>query len=143
MVHLRIPSTLRCRSLIVAAVTAGCAAAAEKLARPIGDEFVFSLGTAAGEAFNNIVLHGYSGDASGEVEIDVAVTGDGEGILVRLRDRGSAFDPERVPEPDLDALPENGMGWFLIRSLVDHTLYTPGAPGGGENELVLEKRFEV
>lgn len=142
MVHLRVPSTLRCRALVVAAMRVGCDEAAARLGRPIPLPFVDALVTAVGEAFNNIVIHGYSYEPDGEVEIDMTLDDERDGVSVFLRDAGRSFDPEAVPEVDLGALPENGMGWFLIRRLVDVVRYRSGEPDGLSNELVLEKRFE-
>jgi serine/threonine-protein kinase RsbW len=143
MVHLCVPSTLRCRGLIIAAIRAGCDVAAERLGRQVSERFVDELITAGGEAFNNLVLHGYGGDPDGQVELHVAITDKGDGIRLRFRDAGAAFRPDAVPLPDLDALPERGMGMFLIRSLVDVVRYRSGDHDmpGVANELVLEKRL--
>jgi len=54
---------------------------------------------------------------------------------LRMLDRGKSFDRLDVPSPDLDALPERGMGLFIIENFVDEVHYTPGDP----NELVMVK----
>ena len=87
------------------------------------DEFV----SAFGEAFNNVVLHSYAGmDPPGAVQIDIAW--DSEKITACLMDEGKSFDPGSVPSPDLEALPESGMGLFIIRSFVDELEYVAGPP---------------
>jgi serine/threonine-protein kinase RsbW len=60
----------------------------------------------------------------------------GQGAMtVRMADYGSSFDPTVVPSPDLDTLPESGLGLFIIRSFMDSVSYEPGRP----NVLVLVK----
>ena len=55
----------------------------------------------------------------------------------QMRDYGRSFDPRTVPPPDLDALPESGMGAFIIQGLMDEIHYRPGHP----NVLTLVKRL--
>ena len=130
MIRLTVPGTLEYRDVAMRVVTA-----AAKLveAGPAADEFDAQVVSAFGEAFNNIAIHGYS-DTSGEIEIEIDVQRDR--IRLRILDRGKSFDPLEVPAPELDALPERGMGLFIIKSFVDEVTYTPGDP----NVLVLEKR---
>jgi serine/threonine-protein kinase RsbW len=92
--------------------------------------------SAVGEAFNNIAVHGYRGGAPGVVEIEVGVDRRGH-LAVEMRDYGRSFDPRTVPPPDLDALPESGMGAFIIKGLMDEIDYRPGRP----NVLTLVKRL--
>jgi serine/threonine-protein kinase RsbW len=103
-----------------------------------GDEAVQELTnamvSAVGEAFNNVVEHAYR-DQAGDVEI--AITSDATTLRVVMTDRGSPFDIDEIPEPDLAALPESGMGLFIIRSFVDDVSYQPGPP----NVLVMMKRL--
>jgi anti-sigma regulatory factor (Ser/Thr protein kinase) len=86
------------------------------------------------EAFNNAVIHAYKGRPPGPVEVELVVLGDR--LRVTVSDRGQAFTPENVPEPDLDALPEGGLGLFIIRNFMDHVSY---AREGGLNVLTMEK----
>ena len=48
--------------------------------------------------------------------------------ISRLIDYGNSFDIQSVREPDLDAMPESGLGLFIIRSFMDAVAYTPGQP---------------
>ena len=90
--------------------------------------------SAFGEAFNNIAVHAYVDGAFGPVEIDVAWN-DLE-LRVTLLDWGKTFDPAAIAEPNLDTLPEGGLGLFIIRHCVDIVDYRPGPP----NVLRLVKR---
>jgi len=128
---------LQHRDIVLRSVAAAC-----KLVRKDPDhsdsadwhQFQMQVVTAVSEAFNNIVLHAYAGREDGIIEMDIR-TSHNE-IAVELRDFGDSFDPTSVPMPDLDCLPESGMGIFIIRELVDVS-YHPGRP----NVLVLSKTF--
>ena len=86
------------------------------------------------EAFNNTVIHAYRGRPPGPVEVELHVTRDR--LRLRVIDEGTSFKPESVPEPDLDALPEGGMGLFIMRSFMDRVEYTREGP---RNILTMEK----
>ena len=90
--------------------------------------------TAFGEAFNNIVIHGYSGRTDGMVEVEAELSP--EQITIRLIDTGLEVDFSSVARPDLDSMPEGGMGVFMIHALVDEVEYH----GGAVNVLSLTKR---
>lgn len=91
--------------------------------------------SAYGEAFNNVVEHAYAGRRDGVVEVDVEV-GPG-GITVRLADRGAGFDLGGIEAPDLDSLPEGGLGLVIIRSLMTRVSYERG----DRNVLTMHKAF--
>jgi serine/threonine-protein kinase RsbW len=86
------------------------------------------------EAFNNAVIHAYKGIAPGPVEVEMNVSSDR--LRVTVSDQGNTFVPDNVPEPDLDALPEGGLGLFIIRNFMDHVGY---ARVGDRNVLTMEK----
>jgi serine/threonine-protein kinase RsbW len=104
--------------------------------------------SAVGEAFNNIVLHGYAsqGDAlrgairseaiRREGSIDLRIQTRRGHIRIELRDWGSGFDPTGVPPPAFDTLPESGLGLFIMQSFMEMA-YRTGRP----NLLTLSKRY--
>jgi serine/threonine-protein kinase RsbW len=92
------------------------------------------LVTAFGEAFNNIVIHGYRGRSDGMLDIDAEMTPNQ--ITLRLIDTGRAVQFGDIAEPDLTSMPESGMGVFMIHALVDEVSYCGGSP----NVLSLIKR---
>ena len=91
--------------------------------------------SAVGEAFNNVVLHAYAGRSDGPIEFRISTAR--SQIRIEMRDWGSSFDPCTVPAPDLDALPESGLGLFIMQSFMEIE-YRPGRP----NSLTLSKRFD-
>ena len=121
------------RDIILRSVSAACKLVAARADQPAWAEFRMQVVTAVGEAFNNIVLHSYAGRDDGVVEMDITTFPDR--ICVEFRDWGESFDPESVPLPDLDGLPESGLGIFIIKTLMEFS-YAPGRP----NVLTLWKR---
>ena len=92
--------------------------------------------TAFGEAFNNVVIHGYRGPRRRDAR---RRGGDqrrcDDPALDAITARASTS--RSVPQPDLDSLPESGMGIFMIHALVDEVAYERGSP----NVLSLTKRM--
>lgn len=141
MIHLRVPGELAYRDLVTRAVTKCCKVAiARRMAiadAPIRPDFSHELVSAVGEAFNNVVLHAYDGDADQAVTLVLRHTT--QFVEVELQDRGKSFDPDAVPEPDLTELPEGGMGLYIMKAFVDEVGYEAGDP----NVLVLRKYFDA
>ncbi len=88
------------------------------------------------EAFNNAVLHAYRERPPGPVEVDMEVNP--RCLRVVVVDHGQSFTPDLVPEPDLEALPEGGLGLFIIRNFMDEVTFERV---GQRNVLTMEKRF--
>jgi len=125
------------RDIVLRAVAAACKLVREPPARRDDadwNEFRMQVVTAVSEAFNNIVLHSYAGRDDGIIEMSIRTRRNY--ISVELRDFGDSFDPNQIPEPDLDRLPESGLGMFIIKELMDVS-YRPGRP----NVLVLSKKL--
>ncbi|MEW5734182.1 MAG: ATP-binding protein [Thermodesulfobacteriota bacterium] len=78
------------------------------------------------EAVNNVIIHAYSRGSGKPVEVNLMVHPDRLQIEVCDYGRGMEKLPEGKLEydpTDLDALPEGGMGIFLIRSIMDSVSY--------------------
>ena len=134
MVRLSIPALFSFRDLAISAVLATVDADAGEVSSDAREEMVSALS----EAFNNIVLHAYRGIRGGRIDLQVEASG-GE-VEIELRDRGFGFELDDVPIPDLETLPENGMGLFIMRAFMDEVTYTRGG-GSMPNVLVLRKRW--
>jgi serine/threonine-protein kinase RsbW len=105
------------------------------------DEFALKL--AVEEACVNIIVHGYAGREPGPVS--VAIRWDPDRFVVTIEDLAAPFQPDSVPEPDLTAGWEEreigGLGWWLLRKMVDEFEYE-SVPGRG-NRLTLVKRRDA
>src|SRR5690348_17324633 len=122
MIRLHVPGTLRYRDLAVRVISAACKLVDETEPRSSAkQDFDHQVISAFGEAFNNAAIHSYRDRPVGDVEIEVDVKGDG--ITIRIADYGKSFDLARVAEPDLDSLPESGLGIFIIQSFMDEVTY--------------------
>jgi serine/threonine-protein kinase RsbW len=155
VIRLRVPGSLTYRHLAVRVVAAACKMAAPKRPSSVttagtdkddsedgssqhtGDEFEAQTVSAFGEAFNNIAIHGYRHGLAGD--IDIEIDSDESGIVIRLMDTGRSFDPASVVPPDMEDLPESGMGLFIMHSFMDEVEYSPGHP----NMLRLAKRRDM
>lgn len=128
-VALKFPASLDYRPVAIDLVSA-LVQQVELADRDFRNEIV----TAFGEAFNNIVIHGYRGRPDGMIEVEAEMIADR--MTLRLIDTGQPVAFDLVKAPDLDSMPESGMGVFMIHSLVDDVLYSGGPP----NVLSLSKR---
>ena len=125
------------RDIVLRAVAAACKLVRQsptQAADADWNDFRMQVVTAVSEAFNNIVLHAYAGREDGIIEMNIRTRLNY--ISIELRDFGDSFDPDQIPEPDLDRLPESGLGMFIIKELMEVS-YRPGRP----NVLVLTKRL--
>ena len=138
-IFLTIPGDLAFRELSMRPIESMCklAGVAPNLDPDELSRFSHALVSAVGEAFNNVILHSYKDGHRGKITL--IVNNFVWGLQVEMQDTGKTFDPSTIPEPDLDSLPESGMGLFIIRSFVDELEYHPGAP----NRLVLKKSFNL
>lgn len=92
--------------------------------------------SAFNEAFNNIVEHAYRGEPTGVVAIEITLSS--TSLAISFIDRGIGFDVDDVEQPDLESLPERGLGLVIIRSVMSRIDYRRK---GDRNILSLEKDF--
>lgn len=136
-IRLTIPGTLDYRDLAVRVVAAACKLVGQRddVSEDCRAEFDMHVVSAFGEAFNNVAIHSYKGRPVGALDIEIDV-GVGE-ITLRIADHGPGYDPLNIKEPDLDELPESGMGLFIMREFMDSVSYQLGAP----NVLSMTKKL--
>ena len=100
----------------------------------------FAVRLAVEEAFTNIMEHGYRGEGG---PVAVSIDAGAQSVRVVLRDEAPAFDPVDAPAPDLDAALEErdpgGLGWHLVRQVMDQVEHQAATPRG--NVLTLTKRL--
>ncbi len=85
------------------------------------DTAVYAIQTAVDEACSNIIEHAYGGEDRGN--IDVSIYTENQCITVKLVDRGEPFDPDGIPEPDingnLNKRKAHGLGLYFMHKLMD------------------------
>lgn len=77
-------------------------------------ESIEDIKVAVGEACNNAVLHG-----AGEDEFSISFIVENSEIEIEVHDSGNGFSIEAYNEPDLLNPGENGLGIFIMKSLMD------------------------
>ena len=105
---------------------------AEQFARKLGfgDDFISAIDLAVRESVTNAVKHGNKFDESKQVE--VSFSGSGEAFEITIRDFGTGFTVEDVPDPT-DAenlLKVSGRGILFMRSFMDEVEWSNPAGGG-------------
>jgi serine/threonine-protein kinase RsbW len=116
----------------------------EEACRAVGadESTCFEMKLVVDEACSNLVMHGYKGREPGP--IGVTFSRDGDEITVTITDRAPPFDPKDAPLPLLNAPASErrpgGLGWHMIREIVDRMHYEANAHDG--NRLTLVKKFK-
>ena len=94
---------------------------------------------AVDEACTNIIKHAYHLDPEGEIKIEIERNANK--ILISIIDHGSTFNPESVPDPDLQKYYRNGrvggLGMYLMKTLMDGVKYI-SVPGKYNKVLLLK-----
>ncbi|MCH7722502.1 MAG: ATP-binding protein [Bacteroidetes bacterium] len=96
---------------------------------------------AVDEACTNIIKHAYNSFPDGEIVIKLEYNSDK--LLVTIIDHGSTFDPNGIPDPDLQKYYRDGrvggLGMFLMKTLMDDVKYI--TVPGKYNQVLLSKRI--
>jgi serine/threonine-protein kinase RsbW len=140
IIRLELAGELEHRDVALRTVTAACRVAlGPRCDAPESREMLDQVISAVGEAFNNIVVHGYKDRTAGVIEVEIAINR--KQMAIEMRDYGRSFDPRNAPAPDLDALPESGMGVYIMKGFMDRVDYRPGSRPGNPNVLRLVKKL--
>lgn len=94
------------------------------------------------ELFVNVARYAYA-PGSGIIEVAVAVSDDGHGAKMVLRDGGTPFDPFDRADPEaprtIEDAPIGGLGILMVKRLMDACAYRRV---DGCNEVTVEKRWQ-
>ncbi|WP_298932357.1 ATP-binding protein [uncultured Ramlibacter sp.] len=109
----------------------------------LDDEAAFAVRLAGEEACSNIINHAYRGTEPGPILLDVRC--DDAQVVLLIEDRAPVFKPADAPPPDLtgdwEQRREGGLGWHLIRQMMDEVRHEQVAGGG--NRLQMVKRLRA
>jgi serine/threonine-protein kinase RsbW len=102
----------------------------------IDEEKIPGLLLAITEASTNAIIHANKSDESKLVTIDV--TKDDAQLVIRVKDQGKGFDPDKVPDPTEtdNLLKDSGRGIYLMRVYMDDLKFNV-TPQGTETILTL------
>lgn len=95
---------------------------------------VEDIKVAVGEACNNAVLHGKSHEEVFEIQFEVQENR----IVIEVRDNGNGFDLDEYQAPEPGELRENGLGIFIMKTLMDEVEFIPVQNNGTTIRLVKE-----
>lgn len=101
---------------------------------PLAEQLVLAVNEAAA----NIIQHAYQNAAAGEIILEI-LNNDGT-LIFRLLDFAPPVDGARLQSRALDDVRPGGLGWHLIRTVMDNATYLPPPPGVG-NLLQMTKRI--
>ena len=98
---------------------------------------------AVDEACTNIIKHAYKSFPDGELIIKTKSTL--SRFIISITDYGKSFEPEMIPEPDLQKYYRQrrvgGLGMYLMKTLMDDVKYV--SIPGKYNEVMLSKNLNV
>lgn len=103
------------------------------------DEVAGKIVLAVDEACTNIIKHAYKYSPNGDIYISIKL--DDSRFTISITDEGKHFDPNKIPEPDLQEYYKQkrvgGLGMFLMKKLMDEVKYSTIT--GNKNQVVLVK----
>ena len=104
-------------------------------------ETIENIILAVDEACTNIIKHAYKSVPDGEIEIKINYRN--KKLTIEILDFGNSFDPEKVPEPDLQKYYNlhkvGGLGMYLMKALMDDVEYI--SIPGKYNQVLLSKNL--
>jgi serine/threonine-protein kinase RsbW len=128
LVELRIP----CKAEWAAVARLAVSAVASRLRFTI--EEIEDVKLAVAEAITNAIQN-----SRGAQQIEIVCESEPEVLRMHVRNVGARSRPEKIEPPRLDELPIDGLGIFLIRSLMDEVEYDVHPESG--TDLVMVKRL--
>ena len=107
----------------------------------IPSEVIDNIILAVDEACTNIIKHAYKSYPEGEITIKIKYTD--KKFTIVIIDHGTPFQPETIPDPDLQKYYRQhrigGLGMYLMKSLMDEVKYV--SVPGKYNQVMLSKNL--
>lgn len=107
----------------------------------ISKENIENIMLAVDEACTNIIRHAYKSNPDGEIIIKIIF--DNIKFTILIIDYGNSFNPDVVPDPDLQKYYREGkvggLGMYLMKTLMDEVEYT--SVPGKYNQVLLTKNL--
>ena len=99
--------------------------------------FALDVELCVSEACTNAIKYGQSTEGEDIITLFFEIHPDR--LVIKVQDKGSGFNLNKLPEPDLKSLPDRGYGLYIIRSKMDDVEYSQKAEG---NFLTMIKFFK-
>jgi serine/threonine-protein kinase RsbW len=91
----------------------------------LNESEVYAVQLAVDEASTNIMEHGYGRECPNRIDISCEILEDG--LKVVIYDDAEPFNPEAVPDPEinvsLEEIKPRGLGIFFMRKMMDEVHY--------------------
>jgi serine/threonine-protein kinase RsbW len=104
----------------------------------LNEEETYAVQLAVDEASTNIIEHGYGQECPDRIDITCEVLENG--LKIVIYDDAEPFNPESVPEPDmnvsLEELKPRGLGIYLMRQMMDEVRYEPTQDRGNTLTMI-------
>jgi serine/threonine-protein kinase RsbW len=104
----------------------------------LNDAETYAVQLAVDEASTNIIEHGYGQECPERIDITCEVIENG--LKIVIYDDAEPFNPESVPEPEinvsLEELKPRGLGIYLIRQMMDEVYYEPTQDRGNTLTMI-------
>ena len=93
-----------------------------------------ALVVAAAELCTNSIRHAYSGAKGQPIRVRVETFEDR--VVIEVEDFGKAFNVAEYVAPDLDSMPEHGLGLYLVKQIADRLSFDVAREHGTRWTLV-------
>jgi anti-sigma regulatory factor (Ser/Thr protein kinase) len=104
------------------------------------EDTIFHVQMAVDEACSNVIEHAYQGQDQGDITLSCVCRG--REWVVTVHDTGRPFDPQSIPDPNVNASLDNikagGLGLYFMRQLMDRVEFSFDEEKG--NRLRMVKR---
>ena len=100
------------------------------------DELVLAIA----EAAQNIVEHGYNGQATKD-KMQIKISFKDNSLEIGFYDKGKPVIPENIKHRNLDDIKPGGLGTYFIQQIMDEVVFKKGKEKGWINHLVLTKKI--
>jgi serine/threonine-protein kinase RsbW len=99
--------------------------------------FASDVELSVSEACTNAIKYGRSGEMEDVISLYFQIFADK--LVIKVQDKGSGFNLNNLPDPDIESLPDRGYGLYIIRSKMDDVQYAHTEQG---NFLTMIKCFK-
>lgn len=97
---------------------------------------------AVDEACTNVIKHAYKFSPDGDIILEIKF--DNNALTITIEDKGISFNPDVIPEPDLQKYYREhrvgGLGMYLMKTLMDEVKYK--SEPGKFNRVSLTKKLK-
>jgi serine/threonine-protein kinase RsbW len=101
------------------------------------ENFANDVELCVSEACTNAIKHSYCDETEDVISLYFQIFSDR--LVLKVQDKGSGFNLNNLPKPDMESLSDRGYGIYIIRNKMDDVQYCQTAEG---NFLTMTKSFK-